>query len=596
MKNIVKLTYILIGLLMFSSCEKDLDLYPLTKASEGTFFLKENDFKIFTNQFYAYLPGFGLCSRDNYADIGFTRNSISNSSYIESQTSGLWDGSYANIRNTTQLIERVTNLEDAALKSEVEVYEAEARFFRAYTYFNLMKDYGGVPLIDKVLALEDEEYLQAPRASRETILDFILADLDKAISLPLGSLDGAADVGRITKEAALALKARVCLFEGTWRKYHQSGGDANTLLTQAADAAAQVMNSGKFELFDRRDVLGDESYRYFFVLETSMQSNPANLGKQDQKEIILATKFHKEERNMGGSYISLRNGNLSPTKKMADMFLDDTGLPITHANTTFMGHGFSINPVDTVAILTEYMHRDPRMNSVFIEPFEQFWYHKPYNRDFTKTGDDLLGTGGWNDGFWTSASGYLIHKFIPENEDPVAIDYPVFRLAEMMLIYAEAKFEKDGSISDGDLDISINKLRDRVGMPHLTNAFVGTNGLDMQTELRRERAVELYLEGFRFDDLRRWKTAKVEMSQAVKGVKWAGTPYETPFMVYNEQQGKATEVDHTLKGYELDADGFAILEPAEDRQFEDKHYLFPLPLRQLKLNPQLEQNPGWVSQ
>lgn len=596
MKKIVKYTYIILALLVTGSCEQDLDLLPLTEVSEDNFFLKENDFKIYANQFYGYLPNFSYCNRDNWADIGFTRNSISNSTYIESQSSNAWNGAYTNIRNTTQLIERIEQLEDQELKTAVAVYEGEARFFRAYTYFNLLKDYGGVPLIDKVLGLEDEEYLYGPRASRQEVVSFILTDLDKAITSPLGSLTGAGDIGRVSKEAALALKARVCLFEGTWRKYHQSGGDANTLLDQAASAADQVMGSGKFELFDRRDVLGEDSYRYFFVLETEVQSNPAGLGKQDQKEIILATKFNKIERSQGGYYISVRSGNLSPTLKMANMFLDDTGLPITHANTTFLGHGFSINPDDKKPILTEYMNRDPRFSNVFIKPFEQFWYHIPYDRDFTKSGAELIGTGGWNDGFWTSETGYLIHKFIPECADPVGIDFPVFRLAEMMLIYAEAKFEKDGTISDSDLDKSINMLRDRVGMPHLTNDFVNSNGLDMQTEIRRERTVELYLEGFRFDDLRRWKTAKEEMSQDVRAVKWSGTPFETPFEVYNEQWDNISTVDHTLKNFTVDAEGFGVLETAAERQFQDKHYLFPLPLRQLALNPQLEQNPGWVSQ
>ena len=151
MKKLIKYMYVVLAIFIVTSCELDLDLLPLTEVSEDSFFLKENDFKIYANQFYAYLPDFSLCSRDNYADIGFTRNSISNSSYIESQTSSFWDNSYVKIRNTTQLIERVAELEDDQLKAEVAVYEGEARFFRAYTYFDLLKDYGGVPLIDKVL-------------------------------------------------------------------------------------------------------------------------------------------------------------------------------------------------------------------------------------------------------------------------------------------------------------------------------------------------------------------------------------------------------------------------------------------------------------
>jgi hypothetical protein len=595
MKKTFKYLTILFTALVFNSCERDLDLFPLTQISEDVFFEKENDFKIFTNQFYGTLPGFGLSSRDNFADIGNAGgHPVSNSNYIEAQGNGwgaAWGGNYATIRNTTYLIERIQELEAGDLKNQVLVYEGEARFFRAMAYFNLLKDYGGVTIVDKVLQLTDEDIIYGPRNSRTEVVDFILNDLDLAIASPLGSLGGGLDFGRVTQDAALALKARVALFEGTWSKYHSTGGDSNGYFTQAIDAANQVMTNGNHQLFDRRDVLGDESYRYFFVLETDKQSNPASLGKTDQTEVILANKYNTADRNSG--YISVNSGNLSPSKKMADMFLDNTGLPITNGSSVFQGYGFDIDPVTGISTNYEYIDRDPRMKNNFIEPFSQFWYHIPYDRDYSLV--DETGTGAFNDGFWTSATGYLVHKFIPETPGPVGIDYPVLRFAEVLLIYAEAIFEKDGTISDADLDKSINLLRDRVGMPHLTNGFVGANGLDMQTEIRRERTVELYLEGFRFDDLRRWKTAEVEMSQDFKSVKFQGTPFETPFDVFDPFSGGIITVDNSLKGYNsYDLDGFGILDAAADRQFQQKHYLFPLPLLQLTLNPQLEQNPGWL--
>jgi hypothetical protein len=278
---------------------------------------------------------------------------------------------------------------------------------------------------------------------------------------------------------------------------------------------------------------------------------------------------------------------------MADMFLDNLGLPITHSGSSFQGHGFSIDPITKVATNNEYLNRDPRMSNNFILPFTQFWYHIPYDRDFSNS--NLLNTGAFNDGFWTSSTGYLIHKFIPETPGPVGIDFPVIRYAEVLLIYAEAKYELEGAISDADLDRSINKLRYRVGMPDLTNGFVASNSLDMITEIRRERTVELYLEGFRFDDLRRWKIAEEEMSQDFKSIKFKGTLFESPFEVYNPMIDGISVVDNSLKGYNsYDADGFGVLDKAADRVFEDKNYLFPLPLLQLTLNPQLEQNQGWL--
>jgi len=595
MKIAFRYIYILFATIIMISCEKTLELSPLTSISEDVFFTQENDFKIFTNQFYGSLPGFGLPSRDNYADIGNAGgHPVSNSNYIEEQGSGFavdWGASYSTIRFTTYLIDKVNELEAGELKDQVQVYEGESRFFRALAYFNLLKDYGGVPIVDKVLSLTDEEIIYGPRNSREEVTNFILNDLDIAIASPLGSLGGGTDFGRITKDAALALKARVALFEGTWSKYHATGGDSNGYFTEAIDAANQVISNGNHQLFDRRDVLGDDSYRYFFVLETDKQSNPAGLGKTDQTEVILANMFNTADRNSG--YISVNSGNLSPSKKMVDMFLDSTGLPITHGNSVFQGYGFSIDPITKVPTNFEYLNRDPRMKNSLIEPFSQFWYHIPYDRDFTST--DLLNTGAFNDGFWTSSTGYLVHKFIPETPGPVGIDYPVIRFAEVLLIYAEALYEKDGSISDADLDKSINKLRARVDMPFLTNGFVGANGLDMLTEIRRERTVELYLEGFRFDDLRRWKTAKEEMSKDFKTTKFKGTPFETPFEVYNPMIDAISTIDNSLKGFgSYDSEGFGIIDKAENRVFEDKNYLFPLPLLQLTLNPQLVQNPGWL--
>jgi len=184
------------------------------------------------------------------------------------------------------------------------------------------------------------------------------------------------------------------------------------------------------------------------------------------------------------------------------------------------------------------------------------------------------------------------------SEDPVAnnsgqlgdaslFDYDrhLIRYAEVLLIYAEAVYEKNGSISDNDLALSINKLRDRVNMPHLTNAFVTANGLNMRTEIRRERTVELTLEGFRYDDIRRWKTAETELPQDVKGIKITGTEW-------------ATRAPYNDPSYQnkVDANGFLIAETS--RKFDpNKDYLQPLPTREVAFysanGKTLEQNPGW---
>ena len=153
----------------------------------------------------------------------------------------------------------------------------------------------------------------------------------------------------------------------------------------------------------------------------------------------------------------------------------------------------------------------------------------------------------------------------------------------MLLILAEALYEKNGQIADGDLDKTINLLRNRVNMPRLTNAFVQTNGLNMLNEIRRERTVELAFEGFRREDLRRWKTAETVLPQALRGVKFVGTEYQQKYP--DLKVGVDIQVDNN---------GFIIAEPAAARQFMSKHYLDPIPLQQIQLSKgALVQNNGW---
>ena len=180
-----------------------------------------------------------------------------------------------------------------------------------------------------------------------------------------------------------------------------------------------------------------------------------------------------------------------------------------------------------------------------------------------------------------SNSGYQTRKWGVERKVDdfyESMDYPVIRYAEVLLNYAEAAYELGESISDADLDKSLNLVRLRVNpnMPKLSNSFVTANGLNMREEIRRERTVELILEGFRIDDLKRWATAPTEMKQDQLGVKMTGTWFEANW---------------TAQARQLNSDGCIIM--YTDRTWNDKLYLYPLPSDQLQLNPQLGQNPGW---
>lgn len=549
------------------SCEKDLDLRPLDKISELSFFTEPQHFKLYANQFYDHLPEFNeLADRDNISDIiaNWSQNSSSDGSYSPSPGSELWDSTYTRIRSINYLIDKVDNSENE-LKTNSAVYKAEAQFFRAYFYYMLYKEFGGVPIYEMPLGTDDEEQLLAPRNSREEVATFVLKDLDSAISgLPSHDQLTGVDVGRISKEAAQAFKARVALFEGTWQKFR--GKNADALLQQAIDASQAVINSSAFELFDRRDVLGDESYKHLFLLDKAI-SNAGGLTKADNKEYILVKKYDVDIRPASSVRIHMLP---SPTRKFADLFLCTDGLPIDKSP-LFQGRS---------TVLSEYENRDMRMTNVMARPYTKLWASNP--AEFARKWDNP-DAGGFD--FIVSFSnetctGYLRKKGVVEIASPFSPDVPVIRLAEVFLIYAEALYEKNGSILDEDLDKSINKLRERAGLPALTNAFITSNGLDVREEIRRERTIELFMEGHRLDDLRRWKTAEVEMPMALTGVQYTGTQYA------NETPWKDIQFD-------LDSNGNIVKQAAADRQYTEKHYLFPLPTHQLIINPQLVQNPGW---
>ena len=573
MRKIFYSTCLIIFCYLFYSCEESLNLAPLTTFSEETFFKTAEQFKLFANQFYLSLPTTTYdLTREAYADLTMTKttNTVSNGSYVATPTSSTWSSAYLTIRNTTYLIEKGVNA-SSDLKDQVAIYVAEAKFFRAMAYFNLLRDFGGVPIIDKVLTLEDQDLLFGPRNSRQEVVDYIMKDLDDAISvLSVESSIASSDKGRVSKGAALALEARIALFEGTWNEFRGIDG-YQTLLDKAINASSQIINSGEYELFDRRDVLGDESWRYFFFLDIK-KSNFANLTKADQKENILVNRYDGTIRGVPQNSFT---GGDCPTQKFADMFLCTDGLPIDKSP-LFQGRQTN---------LSEYVNRDLRMTNTLVVPYTQAWpgfmastcrdWNNPYASGYPDGNayHNIVTLG------MATLTGYMDKKAVGEIFMP-SYDLPVIRYAEVLLINAEALFEKNGSITDAQLDLTINKVRFRSGVANLSNAFVSSNGLDMRTEIRRERNVELFKEQQRWDDIRRWKTAEIELPQPMRGVLWVGTYTTSP--------------EYANVIVTLDADGFLVVENASTRTFDpNKNYLMPLPTRQLLLNPQLEQNPGW---
>ncbi|WP_460543733.1 RagB/SusD family nutrient uptake outer membrane protein [Echinicola sediminis] len=536
-KNI--LVGLLIVILGISSC--DVDRIPETELSDPSFWRNEKDLQLAANYLYTYLPGLPVTS-DVWSDDAFGKapNSISDGTRIAPATDGDYNDPYRLIRASNNIIEKAPRaLESGVEASIVDRYIAEAKFFRAWGYFSLVQRYGNVPLILESLS-EDDEKLYAPADAREDIVAVIYADLDEAVeNLHLPSQMDGAEYGRVSSTTALAFKSRVALFEGTRAKYH-GYGDPQSHLNLAKEAAEACIDSQEHGLF--------ASYFDLYQYEGEGPQNKENiLIKQYGVNVSESILSHTSQR-------TLETGASNPTKALADAYLMTDGLPIEKS------------PMysQPAKIMDVFENRDPRMLATFYKEGDEYIGTQPTfnvpSLSFQRTGFANRRYANLTD--WQNSRSY--------------IDYAVIRYAEVLLNYAEAVYELNGSITDEELDKSINLLRERAGVAKLDNAFATANGLDMLMEIRRERRVELALEGFRYWDLIRWKMAENVLPKDVLG----------NYFFEDEFGSDATPV--------VNEDNIIVLQSAENRSFDpERDYLWPLPINELGLNPALEQNPNW---
>jgi hypothetical protein len=562
-KSIRRMAGMLIVVLLLSGCDSLLDVTPQDKITDLSYWNNSTDFKMAANRFYPFLREATM--RDIETDLAYdnvTRNSESNGTYVASEADGDWNNAYSNLRIVNYLI--MQGEKYSGNKEQIKQYVGEAYFFRAYLYYNLLRRFGAVPIANHPLDINSAE-LQAPRDPREKVVEFMLSDLSLAISgLPLENDIPSGEKGRISRQAAQALKARVALYEATWEKFRNNTANVNSLLDVAIAEAKNVMSSNTYSLFTN---LADSSYKYLFIIE-NQKSNPGNFTKKDNHEYILVHKYEYQVSTFTLSH-SLMN-NFTATKAKADMYLTKNGLPIYNAgNNQFQGKQTATS---------EFINRDLRMLNTFRVPGIKYYCYGSMARDYNNPDAPGLGVQSA-----APTAAYKVHKFMTERncfQTEEGYDWPLIRYPEVLLIYAEALFERNGTISDEDLNKSINILRERGKVAPLTNALATQYGLDMRQEIRRERTVELFMEDFRMDDLKRWHIAVDELKKPLLSIKYIGTEREQLF----------PDPNHT---FNTDAEGYIIFESANDRYFSEKHYLHPLPLQQIFLNPNLEQNPGW---
>jgi SusD family. len=584
--------YITIGVLGFSisACQKDfIDLDPTAQYTDAVYFKKSADFKAFAADFYGQLQGWSFGNMDNSSDLSANSNGNGYDIGYGTIVVGNNDWNYSGIRNCNILLAKASTYANAA---EISQYVGEAYFFRAYAYFGLLKTYGGVPIVTTVLDINSPE-LKAKRNSRYQVVAQILTDLDEAIAkLPIEQNITATDKGRASKWAAKALKAQVQLYEATWEKYvgqtpdgdgtskgagtaGYDPGNINKYLTDAVAQCEDIMTNGGYELWNKNadSKMANSSSWYLFNLEDA-GSNPGGYDKTSNKEFILYRTYDYTYRQARLN-ITWTSGQLYPSRKFVDMAVCTDGLPPAKSP-LFQGYHTAVS---------EFQNRDRRLLNYL---YASTTAPASVTLDFGG-----LGSSGYGN------SKYAVYGYGSRRIDNTeSANWPIIRLAEIYLTYAEALVELNGNITDAQLDASINKLRDRAAVAHLTNALAGANGLDMKEEIRRERAVELYREGKRFDDLKRWGILEVSLNASRLGRVVGDASYATPF---KDASGQPTslykptsyvwgeEAVQTPKGMLKSV----VVSSSANHSLAPKHYLYPIPVNQIILNKNLLQNPGY---
>ena len=549
MKKFINNILFLTAILLIGSCNK-LDLKPETQFSDADYWNTESDLMNAANRMYEQLDGNWI---DNRADdnVNQNANTISNGSWTIPNTSSEWNDRYDEIFTANNILEKGVKAKVSdAIKNR---YFGEARFFRAYAYLQLVQKYGDVPLVMHTLDIGSPELTMA-RTPRAVVMKAIYDDLDSAASwLPARTALATAQWGRVTKSAAWGIKARAALYEGTREKFRAETGWQNHLQL-ALDAAQKVMSQGH-TLFSNYGNLfthageGPTNTEAIFIKIYGVSNSNVLLGHNNSRD--------------------LENGRIAVTRNLIHQYLYTDGLPAFNTDNTPSStrSPLFVAEASETSYNTIFQNRDPRLTfSVFLA--NETAYKGPWVPTTSLGSRSAFATKkGFNAEDWTINSAATVDRIL-------------MRYAEILLIYAEAKYELNGSISDADLNLTINALRTRAGMTvKLSNAFVTANNLDMREEIRRERTVELALEGFRYDDLIRWKIAEKVLPQDLLGAKFiaADWPGTNP---------------NTLK---LNANNIVIAEPASTRKFQaGKDYLYPVPLNEISLSGgNVTQNSNW---
>ncbi|WP_133640195.1 RagB/SusD family nutrient uptake outer membrane protein [Sphingobacterium paludis] len=584
--------WILLACLSAAAC-KQLDQEPQSTATKSAVFGTENGLKLYTNGFYnmGFLPR-NSTSQDamsDYLAVREVQNFLRPGAFAANNSSG-W--TWTDLRNINYFIE---NCNDPAVPEQVRNnYLGIARYYRAYFYMEKVKRFGNVPWIGEPLDLEDPR-LNGARDSRALVMDSVLADLNFACEHILATNDPSRTT--VTKWVAHAYKARVCLFEGTFRKYHPSldlAASANSWLSEAERAASAIMANGGYTINTAGGT--NLAYRQVFTSTAPVATEVLQAAVADVNLGIL------NEANWwwtSGTY----GAKASFTRTFINTYLKLDGTPFTNEQN-----------YQTMLFKDEVKNRDLRLKQTIrsgdykrINNGQQVPAPPVFSYTFT----------GYQPIKWTLDDMYYDAGALNNNA------IPLFRYAEVLLNYAEAKAEL-GTLSDADWANTIGVLRARAGItgglsskpttadPYLIAHYFPEISDPTLLEIRRERGIELSLEGLRFSDILRWRRGEL-MEQQWNGFYvpalntpldlnedgildvafYQGTrPNPVPGVTYvnvSATIGAITNSQLLKNG----SSGELLWMNEIPRDWKEHMYYYPIPLNDLQRNPNLGQNPGW---
>lgn len=582
--------------LILGSCNNDfMDRFPETSISPEAFFKTTKDLELYTNTYYEFVgPSFFDFVCDNCVSYSETSkfNDLIRGSVTPQTVTGWSKDSWGELRRFNFFLENVHRA--TGDQTLINHYTGLTRLQRAIWYYDMVRTYNDVPWYSTTLKDTDEEQLYKKRDPRTLVVDSIMADLEYAttyISEEIGNRS------QFSKWYAYAIMARICLHEGTFRKYHKElklESTADGYLQKAVESSEKIMITNKFHI----DKTGNAQKAYWNLF------NGYDLSKSP--EIILFKDYDQEAliKHSAGRHTFNWISNYSRSLMESYQYLTDDGRAVPFS---------TLKDYDKKSYIEVFKNRDPRFSQCFMPP------------GYIVAGQIQPNRPNMNLG------GYPIVKYMAGTVDQLEsgtqyTDLPVVRYAEVLLINAEAKAEL-GTISQSDLDNTVNKIRERVDMPStrlgeitedpaLKAQFPGVSS-DIILEIRRERRIELVNENFRWNDLMRWNAGSL-IGQVQQGIyinklglfDVTGDGIPEVGIFENEASNTVSESDRgnytfyylksnsgALNTFRLTngTSGYIVMNgEVNSRKFlEPQYYYWPIPQTQITLNGNLEQTIFW---